>query len=133
MNMPTGSGKTLCSVKFALERAIRKNKKRIIYVIPFNSIIDQTAGEFEKLFGQDAQILRHQSSFSYEDADDEDENYRIAMKTAAENWDAPFIITTAVHSLNHSILINGENSARFTILRTVSLSSMRPTSCLRNI
>lgn len=96
MNMPTGSGKTLCSVKFALERAIRKNKKRIIYVIPFNSIIDQTAGEFEKLFGQDAQILRHQSSFSYEDADDEDENYRIAMKTAAENWDAPFIITTAV-------------------------------------
>lgn len=96
MNMPTGSGKTLCSVKFALERAISKNKKRIIYVIPFNSIIDQTAGEFEKLFGQDAQILRHQSSFSYEDIDDEDENYRIAMKTAAENWDAPFIITTAV-------------------------------------
>lgn len=48
MNMPTGSGKTLCSVKFALERAIRGNKKRIIYVIPYNSIIDQTAGEFEK-------------------------------------------------------------------------------------
>lgn len=96
MNMPTGSGKTLCSVKFALERALRKNKKRIIYVIPYNSIIDQTAGEFEKLFGQDAQILRHQSSFSYEDVDDEDENYRTAMKTAAENWDAPFIITTAV-------------------------------------
>lgn len=63
MNMPTGSGKTLCSVKFALERAIRGNKKRIIYVIPYNSIIDQTAGEFEKIFGEDADILRHQSSF----------------------------------------------------------------------
>lgn len=61
--MPTGSGKTLCSVKFALERAIKKNKKRIIYVIPYNSIIDQTAGEFEDLFGKDAEILRHQSSF----------------------------------------------------------------------
>lgn len=40
MNMPTGSGKTLCSVKFALERAARTGKKRIIYVIPYNSIID---------------------------------------------------------------------------------------------
>ena len=52
MNMPTGSGKTLCSVKFALERAIRQGKKRIIYVIPYNSIINQTAEEFTKLFRQ---------------------------------------------------------------------------------
>lgn len=96
MNMPTGSGKTLCSVKFALERAIKKNKKRIIYVIPYNSIIDQTAGEFEDLFGKDAEILRHQSSFSYEDRDDFDENYKNVLKSAAENWDAPLIITTAV-------------------------------------
>ena len=96
MNMPTGSGKTLCSVKFALERAIRGNKKRIIYVIPYNSIIDQTAGEFEKIFGEDADILRHQSSFSYEDREDIDENYKKVIKNAAENWDAPFIITTAV-------------------------------------
>ena len=80
MNMPTGSGKTLCSVKFALERAIKKNKKRIIYVIPYNSIIDQTAGEFEDLFGKDAEILRHQSSFSYEDRDDFDENYKNVLK-----------------------------------------------------
>ncbi len=96
MNMPTGSGKTLCSVKFALEKAIRENKKRIIYVIPYNSIIDQTAAEFEATFRGCAQILRHQSSFSYEDAEDKDEDYKTVMKTAAENWDAPFIITTAV-------------------------------------
>lgn len=96
MNMPTGSGKTLCSIKFALEKAIAENKKRIIYVIPYNAIIDQTVGEFERIFGEDVQILRHQSSFSYEDEDDFDEDYRIAAKKATENWDCPLIVTTAV-------------------------------------
>ena len=96
MNMPTGSGKTLCSVKLALERAIRGDKKRILYIIPYNSIIDQTAGVFGKLFGADAQILRHQSTFTYEDETDDSEDYRRVLKSAAENWDAPFIITTAV-------------------------------------
>lgn len=99
MNMPTGSGKTLCSVKFALEKAISENKKRIIYVIPYNSIIDQTVAEFEKIFGDSVEILRHQSSFSYEDEDGSEsisEDYRDAAKNAAENWDASFIITTAV-------------------------------------
>lgn len=96
MNMPTGSGKTLCSIKFALEKAVRENKKRIIYVIPYNSIIDQTAAEFENMFKECANILRHQSSFSYEDAEDIEEDYKNIMKTAAENWDAPLIITTAV-------------------------------------
>lgn len=96
MNMPTGSGKTLCSVRFALERAVRTGKKRIIYIIPYNSIIDQTAEVFEDLFENDVEILRHQSTFSYEDAVDREEDYREAAKSAVENWDAPFIITTAV-------------------------------------
>ncbi len=96
MNMPTGSGKTLTSIKFALERAIKKGKKRIIYIIPYNSIIDQTADTLEKLFQKDAEILRHQSTFSYEDMDDFSEDYRNVAKKAAENWDAPLIITTAV-------------------------------------
>ncbi len=95
MNMPTGSGKTLCSMKFALERAIKTGKRRIIYVIPYNSIIDQTAEEFEKLFENDAQILRHQSSFSYDDLD-LDENYKNVIRHATENWNAQIIITTAV-------------------------------------
>ena len=96
MNMPTGSGKTLASVKIALERALAGEKKRIIYVIPYNSIIDQTVEVFERLFGGKLEILRHQSTFSYEDAEDKDEDYRKAAKLAAENWDAPFIVTTAV-------------------------------------
>lgn len=96
MDMPTGSGKTLCSMKFALERAIKEKKSRIIYVIPYNSIIEQTVGVFEKIFGEDAQILRHQSTFSYEDAEMIDEDYRLILKRATENWDARIILTTAV-------------------------------------
>lgn len=96
MNMPTGSGKTLCSIKFALERAIKKKKDRIIYVIPYNSIIDQTAKEFEDLFGDKAQLLRHQSTFGFEDLDEKDEDYKKTYEFATENWDAGLIVTTAV-------------------------------------
>lgn len=98
MNMPTGSGKTLCSLKFALERAINQNKKRIIYVIPYNSIIDQTAKEFEELLGESANILRHQSTFDYEDVENANysDDYVKKAEIATENWDADFIITTAV-------------------------------------
>jgi CRISPR-associated endonuclease/helicase Cas3 len=82
-------------MKCALLRAL-KGKKRIIYVIPYNSIIDQTVDTFEKLFGQHACILRHQSSFSYEDKEDIDEDYRRSAIYACDNWDAQIIITTAV-------------------------------------
>ena len=96
MEMPTGSGKTLASMKCALELAVRENKKRIIYVIPYNSIIDQTVDEFEKLFGSRAQILRHQSSFSYDDTENISEDYRKSASYGCENWDAQIIVTTAV-------------------------------------
>ncbi len=94
--MPTGSGKTLCSMKFALERAIIKKKRRIIYVIPYNSIIDQTASEFDNIFGKSNFILRHQSTFSYEDANNFTEDYRNDIKFSTENWNADIIITTQV-------------------------------------
>lgn len=96
VNMPTGSGKTLCSVKAALKRALKTGKKRIIYICPFNAIIDQTARELSDLFGSTVEILRHQSTFSYEEQEDLDEDYRKLAVCAAENWDAQFIITTAV-------------------------------------
>ena len=96
MNMPTGSGKTLCSLKFALERAIAAGKKRIIYIIPYNSIIDQTAETFEKLLGEAAPVLRHQSTFVYEDQAELAEEEVLARTKATENWDAPLIVTTAV-------------------------------------
>ncbi len=96
LNMPTGSGKTLCSIKLALERAVRSGKKRIIYVIPYTSIIEQTAKVFQDLFGEVLPILQHHSNFDFDDkkTDDETSAERIARTT--ENWDAPLVITTNV-------------------------------------
>lgn len=95
LSMPTGSGKTLCSLKLALNKL--NGKKRIIYVIPYTSIIEQTAESFESIFGKYADILQHHSNFSYETKDDnEQESTADKLKRAAENWDAPFIITTSV-------------------------------------
>ncbi len=98
MNMPTGSGKTLASMRCALKRIENSagRLKRIIYVIPYNSIIDQTAETFEKLFSEHTDIVRHQSSFVYEEQYDLLEDYRLAAKEASDNWDAGIIITTAV-------------------------------------
>ena len=110
MNMPTGSGKTICSMKFALERAIKTGKKRIIYVIPYNSIIDQTVDEFEKTFGESAQILRHQSSFCIDDTD-KDEDYRQHLKNVTENWNAQIIVTTSVQFFE-SVYANKRNRLR---------------------
>lgn len=112
MNMPTGSGKTLCSVKYALERAVRTGKKRIIYVIPYNSIIDQTVRVFEDLFGQDAEILRHQSTFSYEDENDYTEDYRKAARHASENWDVESIIITTAVQFFESVYSNKRGKLR---------------------
>ena len=97
LNMPTGSGKTLASVKIALERVILQKKKRIIYVIPYNSIINQTAEVFNELFQNNLEILRHQSTFDYENIDEMDEDYKEVAKIAIENWgNTKFIITTTV-------------------------------------
>jgi CRISPR-associated endonuclease/helicase Cas3 len=120
MNMPTGSGKTLAGMKCALLRAL-KGKKRIIYVIPYNSIIDQTVDTFEKLFGQHASILRHQSSFSYEEKEDIDEDYRRSAIYACENWDAQIIITTAVQFFESLYGNKRGGCAKYITWRKVSL------------
>lgn len=94
LNMPTGSGKTLCSLKIALQRMRISGKKRVIYVIPYTSIIEQTAETFEKIFGEYADILQHHSNYC-PDEDEEDDTVS-KMKRSSENWDAPIIITTSV-------------------------------------
>lgn len=95
LNMPTGSGKTLCSIKLALESAVRRGKKRIIYVIPYTSIIEQTAAVFEGIFGDVLPILQHHSNFDFDMAA-QDESRAEFLARCTENWDAPLIITTNV-------------------------------------
>ena len=93
INMPTGSGKTLTSMQFAIERAILSHKKHIIYVIPYTSIIEQNAKIFKDIFGADT-VLEHHCNFDYETV--KDGGLREKLKRTAENWDASIIVTTNV-------------------------------------
>ena len=94
--LPTGGGKTLSSMAWGLETALKHEAKRIIYVIPYTSIITQTAGIFREIFGQE-NVLEHHSdiSFSGDEASQEAERYE-RTRLLAENWDAPIIVTTNV-------------------------------------
>ncbi|MGI6668609.1 MAG: CRISPR-associated helicase Cas3' [Acetivibrionales bacterium] len=95
LTVPTGGGKTISSMAFAL-RHIKLNPqnryRRIIYVIPFTSIIEQNAKVFSDILGE-KYILEHHSNFDFNDKDETEFNVK---KLAAENWDMPVIVTTNV-------------------------------------
>jgi CRISPR-associated endonuclease/helicase Cas3 len=100
LTVPTGGGKTLASLAFALAHAQKHRLRRIIYVIPFTSIIEQTADEFRCVFGRLSKqlgydlILEHHSNFDPKDEHTLQENsvYRLL----SENWDAPLVVTTNI-------------------------------------
>ena len=99
LTVPTGGGKTLSSLVWAMNHAIHHNKKRIVIAIPYTSIIVQTAQTLRGIFGVE-NVLEHHSNVSYEslcDKEDKDED-KLAqqMKLATENWDYPIIVTTNV-------------------------------------
>lgn len=89
LTVPTGGGKTLSSLAFALEHARIHGKRRIIYVIPYTSIIEQTADVFRGIFGE--AVIEHHSNA--ESAPDRENSQ---SRLACENWDAPIVVTTNV-------------------------------------
>jgi len=93
LSVPTGSGKTISSMAFALKH-IRHNPslRRIIYVIPFMSIIEQNAKVFSDILGE-RYVLEHHSNYDFDQNDEQ--NYNI-KKLSAENWDIPIVVTTNV-------------------------------------
>lgn len=94
LTAPTGGGKTVASMAFALRHAARHGMERVIYVIPYTSIIEQTADTFRKIFGKE-NVLEHHSNVSLE-PNEGDSTDRYQTLGVMENWDAPIIVTTAV-------------------------------------
>ena len=106
--VPTGGGKTLASMRFALQHAQIYQKKRIIVVIPYTSIIDQNVKEIRDIFHMDEAILEHHSNVITED-DGEDTERMDFRRILTERWDVPVIFTTQVQFLN--TLFAGDNSS----------------------
>jgi len=93
MTVPTGGGKTLSSLAFALEHAVKHDKRRIIYAIPYTSIIEQTAEVFRGVFEPLGDVLIEHHSNTEPDKHEKETSW---SRLAAENWDAPLIVTTTV-------------------------------------
>jgi CRISPR-associated endonuclease/helicase Cas3 len=87
---PTGSGKTITSAGFALHHAARHRKARVIVAVPFLTITEQNAQVYRRLLGEHT-VLEHHSQVEFDSADGEGR-----LRLAAENWDAPFVVTTTV-------------------------------------
>lgn len=94
LTVPTGGGKTAASLAFALRHAKAHGMKRIIYVIPYINIIEQTAGILQEMFGRE-NVLEHHSGITYDGSDNPDAVTN-RLEAATENWDMPIIVTTAV-------------------------------------
>lgn len=126
LTVPTGGGKTLASLSFALEHAVLHGLRRVVYVIPFTSIIEQTAAVFRAALGGDADtpntsdILEHHASFDWDGVaraaagageDGSGTSGVEQLQRAAENWDAPIVVTTAVQFFE-SLFANRPSTCR---------------------
>lgn len=110
LTVPTGGGKTLASLRFALEHAMEHKLDRVVYVIPYTSIIDQNVREVQKVFANLSKeygvdlVLEHHSNLT-------PEKETTAQRLMSENWDAPIVFTTSVQILD-ALFKGGTRSAR---------------------
>jgi CRISPR-associated endonuclease/helicase Cas3 len=99
INIPTGSGKTLSGLRYALHHAHKYGKTRIFYVAPLISILEQNAKVIRNAVGDDEIVLEHHSNLII-DNDSETNNEISGHKLLTENWDSPIVVTTLVQFLN---------------------------------
>ncbi|WP_219375122.1 CRISPR-associated helicase Cas3' [Bacillus mycoides] len=117
LSIPTGGGKTLASLRYALKHAKIHNKKRIIYVVPYTTIIEQNAEEVRRILEDEENILEHHSNI-VEEVNDNDENedgmisVQQKLKLAKDNWESPIIFTTMVQFLNVFYATGNRNTRR---------------------
>jgi CRISPR-associated helicase Cas3 len=100
LTVPTGGGKTYSSLAFGLKHAVKRHMDRIIYVIPYTSIIEQNAQVFREALetgSGERVVLEHHSNFDYPEGSFGDWNPAEKVnRLASENWDMPIVVTTAV-------------------------------------
>jgi CRISPR-associated endonuclease/helicase Cas3 len=95
LEVPTGGGKTLSSLAFALTHAVAHGKRRVVYAIPYTSIIEQTADVFAGIFGHNA-VVEHHSQADVPSNQADDKHDTATTRLACENWNAPLVVTTNV-------------------------------------
>ncbi len=102
LTVPTGGGKTLAAMSFALRHARRHELDRVIVVIPFTSIIEQNAKQYRDALGENSNrpetwnVLEHHSGVDEKVREDENSEREVRRKLTAENWDSPIVVTTTV-------------------------------------
>ena len=109
LTVPTGGGKTVASLAFALRHAREHGMQRVVYVIPYTSIIDQNAAVFRDILGEQ-NVLEHHSGVQF-DLEDGAPPEQVCRALAAENWDVPVVVTTAVQ-LFESMYANRSSKCR---------------------
>ena len=109
LTVPTGGGKTVASLAFALHHAAAHDMRRVIYVVPYTSIIEQNAAIFRHILG-DGNVLEHHSGVAF-DASDGASNEELRRALATENWDMPVVVTTAVQFFE-SLFANRSSKCR---------------------
>jgi CRISPR-associated endonuclease/helicase Cas3 len=137
LTAPTGSGKTISSLAFSLNHALLNNLKRVIFVVPYNTITEQNAKVFEDILGSE-NVIQHHSGVEYDGGEDDLLNKK---KLAAENWDAPIIVTSSVQFFE-SLYSNRTSACRklhniaesvivFDEVQTLPVNFLKP--CIRGI
>ncbi len=112
LSIPTGGGKTLASLRYALHHASHHQKKRIIYVVPFTTIIEQNAQVARSVLNTEEIVEHHSNVIQLDDASEDEMSLQAKLSLAKDNWDAPIIFTTMVQYLNTFYAKGNRNTRR---------------------